>query len=78
MARYVSRVNPVSPVCLKRKPKGALVVLHWSCGEVSFTRVTGGWKREDSVCTEEVVTSAAVAAECNKAVGCMDSWARVY
>ena len=73
MAKYVSRVNPVSSSSLKRKPKGSVVLRHWSCGEVRFTRVTGGWMR-DTV----VVSSSSVARECNTAVGCKESWARVY
>ena len=76
MAKFVSSRNPVSVRSLKRKPVGSVVLRHWSCGEVSFTRVTGGWRaeREDS----EVVSSADVARECNMAIGCKESWARVY
>lgn len=82
MARYVSRVNPVKANALKRKPKGSVVVHHWTYGEARFTRVSGGWlaEREDSVWVKpaEVVSSASVADECNKAVGCKESWAKVY
>ena len=82
MAKYVSSRNPVSVASLKRKPHGSVVVHHWSCGEVRFTRVKGGWlcEREDSVwvAPAEVVSSADVAAECNHAFGCKESWARVY
>ena len=82
MARYVSCVNPVSANVLKRKPIGNVVVHHWSCGEVRFTRVRGGWlaEREDSVWVSpvKIVSSADVADECNRAIGCRESWARIY
>ena len=82
MARYVSSRNPVSVSSLKRKPIGNVVVRHWTHGEVRFTRVNGGWlcEREDSVWVRpaEVVSSADVAAECNSAMGCKESWAKVY
>ena len=82
MARYVSQKNPISVASLKRKPIGNVVIHHWSCGEVRFTRVNGGWlaEREDSVWVRpaEVVSSAFVACECNKAIGCKESWARIY
>ena len=82
MAKYISRRNPVSARSLKRRPVGAVVRHHngnWE--DVRFTRVHGGWRREREDVTSErpqVVTSAAVAAECNCAYGCADSWARVY
>ena len=81
MARFVSRVNPVSARVLKRRPLGAVVVRHSAWEDVKFVRVVGGWKRERedfSGLPAELVTSAAVAAECNGAVGCADSWAKVY
>lgn len=82
MAKYVSSRNPVSVASLKRKPKGSVIVHHWTYGEAHFTRVEGGWlcEREDSVWVSpaEVVSSADVAEECNKALGCKESWARVY
>lgn len=82
MAKYISRRNPISVSALKRKPVGAVVVRHWSSSEVRFTRVNGGWlaEREDSVWVSpaEVVSSTAVADECNRATGCRESWARVY
>lgn len=82
MTRYVSSRNPISANALKRKPIGNVVVRHWNSGEVRFTRVNGGWLvgRADSVWVwpMKVVSSAEVAAECNKAVGCKESWARVY
>lgn len=82
MARYVSRVNPVSANALKRKPHGSVVVHRWSCGEARFTRVEGGWlyECEDSVWVHpaEVVSSADVANVCNRALGCKESWARIY
>lgn len=82
MARYVSSRNPITTCALKRKQLGSVVVHHWTCGEVKFTRVHGGWlcEREDSVwvAPAEVVSSADVATECNKALGCKESWAKVY
>ena len=82
MARFVSRNNTVSVRYLKRRSVGSVVVHHngrWE--DVRFTRVSGGWlrEREDFVgLSPEVVSSAAVAAECNTAVGCASSWAKVY
>ena len=82
MARFVSRVNPVFARSLKRRPLGAVVRHHngrWE--DVKFVRVRGGWLRSREDFTglrPEVVTSAAVAAECNHAFGSAESWARVY
>lgn len=80
--RYVSRRNTVSVASLKRKPKGSVVVHHWSYGEVRFTRVSGGWlaEQEDSVWVKpaEVVSSSDVANVCNRALGCKESWACIY
>lgn len=73
MAKFVSSSNRVTARALKRKALGAVVVRHYGREDVRFTRVNGGWMR-DTV----VVSSAAVANECNKAVGCKESWARVY
>lgn len=81
MAKYVSRRNPVSTRSLKRRPLGAVVVRHWNSSEVRFTRVNGGWlcsSTDSNWVMSDVVSSAAVAAECNSAVGCKESWARVY
>ena len=81
MAKYISRVNPVSVRSLKRRVVGAVVRHHSAWEDVRFTRVHGGWRRERedfSGLRPEVVSSAAVAAECNTAVGCRESWARVY
>lgn len=82
MTRYVSQRNPISAASLKRRPIGNVVVRHWAQGEVRFTRCVGGWRveREDSVWVwpPVILTSADVARECNKAVGCKESWARVY
>ena len=81
MAKFVSHSNPVSTRSLKRKPAGSVVRRHGGREDVKFTRVAGGWvrSREDFVgLSPEVVTSAAVAAECNSAVGCAESWAKVY
>ena len=77
MAKYISRKAPVAVGALKRKPLGSVVLHHWSSGEVRFTRVSGGWLRVTSERTE-VVSSAAVADECNRSTGCKESWARVY
>ena len=81
MARFVSRVNPVSARVLKRHALGSVVRHHCGRADVKFTRVHGGWVRSREDFTglrPEVVSSAAVAAECNGAVGCADSWAKVY
>ena len=79
MAKYVSSHNPVSTRSLKRKPVGSVVRRH-GYEDVKFTRTHGGWvrEREDASVRAEVVTSAAVAAECNCARGCRESWAKVY
>ena len=80
MAKFVSRSNPSSVRALKRKPAGSVVVRHGGREDVKFTRVPGGWLRSRTDVTETpvVVNSAAVAAECNSAVGCRESWAKVY
>lgn len=81
MAKYVSRRAPVSAVSLKRRSIGAVVRHHNIQEDVKFTRVHGGWlrEREDfNGLRPEVVSSAAVADECNHAFGCADSWAKVY
>lgn len=80
MARFVSKKNPVSTGALKRKAAGSVVIRHGGREDVRFTRVSGGYKRERMDVSErpEVVTSAAVAAECNRAMGCKSSWAEVY
>ena len=78
---YVSRNNTVSARSLKRKALGTVVRRHSRWEDVKFTRTNGGWKRERedfSGLRPEVVSSAAVAAECNSAVGCRESWAKVY
>ena len=80
MAKFISRKNPVSARSLKRKPLGNVVVRHGS-EDVQFTRVKGGWLRERTHVTSErpsVVSSVAVARECNSAFGCRESWAKVY
>ena len=81
MAKFVSRFNPVSARALKRRASGAVVRHHSAWEDVKFTRTNGGWlrEREDfSGLRPEVVTSADVARECNTAVGCAESWAKVY
>ena len=81
MARFVSCKNPVSVRALKRRSIGAVVRRHSRWEDVRFTRVMGGWvrEREDFVgLSPVVVTSAAVARECNMAFGCASSWAKVY
>ena len=82
MTKFISRRNPVSASSLKRKSIGTVVRHHngrWE--DVRFTRVAGGWKRERTDFTglsPVVVSSVAVADECNSAIGCRESWARVY
>lgn len=81
MAKYISRSSPVSVASLKRRSIGAVVVHHSAYEDVRFTRVHGGWKRErtDFVgLSTEVVTSVQVANVCNRALGCKESWARIY
>lgn len=83
MARYISRRHPIASNALKRRTIGTVVVHHNSWEDVRFTRVRGGWlrEREDFVGIRpepEVVSSAAVAAECNRSVGCKESWAKIY
>ena len=82
MAKFISNRNPVSAVSLKRKPNGTVIMRHHGGWEdIRFTRVNGGWKRERTDFTglrPSVVSSASVADECNSAVGCADSWARIY
>ena len=81
MARFVSQHNTVSSRSLKRRSVGAVVRRHGGREDVKFTRVHGGWlrEREDfNGLRPTVVSSAAVAAECNTAVGCRESWAKVY
>ena len=80
MARFVSKKNPVSMRALKRKAAGNVVFRHGGREDVRFTRVEGGWKRERMGVTERttVVSSSDVAKECNAAVGCRSSWARVF
>ena len=80
MTKFVSSRNPISVNTLKRKPIGAVVTRHGG-EDIKFTRITGGWLRERTDVTSEkptVVTSADVARECNSAVGCRESWAKVY
>ena len=82
MAKFISRKNPVSVRSLKRRALGTVVRHHNGAWEdVKFTRTRGGWLRERTDFTglsPVVVSSAAVAAEANSAVGCKESWARVY
>ena len=82
MAKFISSRNPISTGALKRKPIGAVVTRHHGKWEdIKFTRITGGWLRERTDVTSEkptVVSSVDVADECNSAVGCKESWAKVY
>ena len=81
MAKFVSQKNPVSVHALKRKSIGSIVTRHSGREDIKFTRVSGGYKRERMDVTSErtsVVSSVAVARECNTAMGCQDSWAKVY
>ena len=81
MAKYISREHPVSVGALKRRSIGTTVRHHVCHDDVKFTRVHGGWLRErtDFIgLRPSVVSSAAVAAECNHVHGCKESWARIY
>ena len=81
MAKFVSHRNPISVGALKRKQLGSVVIHHYWEEDIKFTRVVGGWLRSRTDITSEtlkVVSSAAVANECNAAVGCKESWAKVY
>ena len=81
MAKFISHSNPISTRSLKRRELGAVVRHHNAREDVKFTRVEGGWVRERTDVNwvrSEVVSSAAVADECNRSVGCSDSWAKVY
>ena len=80
MAKFVSSRNPISAKALKRKPIGSLTIIRSGYEDINFTRVEGGWLREREDVTERpsVVTSSDVADECNKVIGCKESWARVY
>ena len=81
MTRFVSSRNPISANTLKRKPIGSLTIIRSGYEDINFTRIEGGWKRERTDVTSEkptVVSSVAVADECNKVIGCHESWAKVY
>ena len=80
MAKFVSSHNTVSVAYLKRRAHGAVVLRHGGREDVRFERVHGGWLRSRTDVSERpsVVTSATVARECNSAVGCRESWAKVY
>lgn len=75
MGKFVSRSNPVKSTALKRRPAGTVAIRHYGREDVRFTRTHGGWRHG---ATGEVVSSSAVAAEVNAAVGCKESWAMVY
>ena len=81
MAKFVSSRNPVSSKTLKRKPIGSVAIIRSGYEDINFTRVEGGWVRSRTDVTSEkptVVTSSNVARECNKVIGCKESWAKVY
>ena len=81
MARFISSRNPISARSLKRRALGAVVTRHGGREDIRFTRIKGGWIRVRTDITSEkptVVSSLAVANECNSAMGCKESWARVY
>lgn len=80
MTRFISRKNTISVRALKRRENGTTVVHHSEWETVRFTRTNGGWVRvrTDFTGLPEVVSSAQVAAECNRAIGCRESWAEVY
>lgn len=77
--RFISCKNPISDKALKRRSHGTTVVHHYGRSEVRFVRVHGGWLLcENFDGASKVVTSSEVAAECNKAVGCKESWAELH
>ena len=81
MAKYISSRNKVSARALKRREVGAVVRCHSRWEDVKFVRTHGGWIRERTDFTglrPQLVTSVAVADECNHSVGCAESWAKVY
>ena len=81
MGKFISRRNPISVRALKRKPAGTTVIHHSAWEDVRFTRKYGGWLRECLDFTglsPVIVTSVEVATECNRAIGCKESWAEVY
>ena len=81
MTKFVSSRNPISSKTLKRKPLGSVIIYHGGCEDVHFTRIKGGWIHVRTDITSEtpfVVSSAVVADECNKVIGCKESWAKVY
>jgi len=81
MSRFVSSRNTISAKALKRRPLGSVVRRHSAWESVNFTRVHGGWIRVRTDITSEtpfIVSSADVANECNTAMGCKESWAKVY
>ena len=80
MAKFISQQNPVSVCALKRKTAGSVIIRHGGREDSKFVRVNGGWQRERVDITSErpsVVSSVAVARECNSAMGCKSSWARI-
>ena len=79
--KFVSSRNPISVNTLKRKPHGSVVIYHGGREDITFTRIKGGWIRVRTDITSEtpfVVSSTTVADECNTAMGCKESWAKVY
>ena len=82
MAKFISQKNPIAASALKRRPIGSVIVKHWSREEVRLVRCCGGWRveREDTVWVwpPVILSSADVARECNSAIGCKESWARIY
>ena len=81
MAKFISQKNNVSVRALKRKAADSVVIRHGGHEDIKFVRVYGGWRRERTDVTSErpeIVSSAVVASECNSAMGCGSSWARVY
>ena len=81
MAKFVSSRNTISVKALKRRPLGSVIIYHGGREDVHFTRIKGGWLHVRTDITSEepiIVSSAAVADECNSAMGCKESWAKVY
>ena len=81
MTKFISQKNPISTNALKRKPTGSVVIRHGGREDMRFIRIHGGWRCERTDVTSEkatIVSSSAVAKECNTAMGCESSWAKVY
>ena len=81
MTRFVSSRNTISAKALKRRSLGSVAIIRSGYEDINFTRVEGGWLRSRVDVTSEdatIVSSNDVANECNKVIGCRESWAKVY